>query len=256
MAKQKSTAVLAARQHANELRKEEARRLRRRRALIQAGIITAAVVVVAVIVFAVAFGSRGGGSAARPTTAPPPQSPTATSPVSVGADFVRHGAEDAPVTVALYEDYSCPHCQDYEALIGDTLTDLVESGDVAVQYHPVRIVTNYGNRAGSAAACVAEGDPTSWPEVHTSLFAIHTSETDGWSNTQLRDHISSLGVSHSSVLDCIAEGRFENWIDDNTAAARDAGVNATPTLTINGQTTQTLDPAALRAAVAQAISAG
>ncbi len=156
----------------------------------------------------------------------------------------------------LWVDYSCPHCQEYEDEVGDTFGDLIASGDVAIEFHPMRVVTDYGIRAGSAAACVAVGAPEQYLDVRADLFAVHDAETDGWSNEQLRDHLAA-SIDDQDVLDCIGEGRYAGWIGENTQAAIDAGVSATPTLwvdgalaTVDGESVDRLTSAQLRALVA------
>jgi protein-disulfide isomerase len=257
MAAGKNSSVLAARQRANELRREEAKTLRRRRALVQTGVIGGTIVVLAAIAASIVFGARTAGEVAKPTSPSDTSIPELSgTSLTIGPDYVRLGAEDARITLSLYEDFSCPHCQDYEAAIGATLDDLVATGDVAVQYHPIRIVTSYGNRAGSAATCVAEGQPTRWSDVHASLFTLHDVTTDSWSNARLRDHLVEEGISDEATLECIAEGRYENWIDANTAAAREAGATSTPKLMINGEPSETLDAPALLRTVEQLLAEG
>lgn len=168
---------------------------------------------------------------------------------------MRVGAVAAPVTLSPYEDFSCPHCQTYEGSIGDTLDDLVATGDVAVEYHPARIVTGFGNSAGSIVTCVTVGAPDSWHDVHRTLFALRDATTDGWSNAQLRDQFAGEGISDEAVLDCTADGRYESWIGQNTQTAAEAGVTSTPTLHINDERSETLAPAQLRDAVGKTLAA-
>ncbi|WP_405374114.1 MULTISPECIES: DsbA family protein [unclassified Microbacterium] len=250
MAKRNSAAARAAQAQARELHEREARRHRRRRALIQTSIVGAAGLAVAGIVVSVVLGAQAAGEVAQPKGTPGATvASLGDAPLTIGDASVRLGAADAPVTLSLYEDFSCPHCKEYESAVGPVLDELVAAGDVAVEYHPIQFVTNYGIRAGSAATCVAEGDPERWPDVHASLFAIHDSATDGWGNDQLRDHLAGLGVSDPGVLECVADGRYEKWIDANTDVARDAGVEGTPTLMINGEIVDTLGPEELRSTV-------
>ncbi len=101
---------------------------------------------------------------------------------------------------------------------------------------------------------MAEGAPALWGDVHASLFAIHEATTDGWDAARLRDHVADLGMQDANVLDCVGEGRYEAWIDENTNVARDAGVTSTPTLLIGGVDAGMPDPAGLREAVTRALA--
>lgn len=254
MAKRTSNAVLEARQHANLIRKEEAQRLRRRRVWIQLVIIGTSVIVVAAIVIGIFFATRSTPVAIPTGSAEVTVGGVAGVPLEIGGDSVRVGSVGAHVTVALYEDFSCPHCQDFEATAGPVIEELIASGDVVLEFHPLRVVTNYGNRAGSASACVAEGTPDQWMAVRSGLFAVHDATTDSWRGSDFRNYLARE-ITDESVLSCVEDGRYEKWIDENTDSAAAAGVNSTPTVFINGEEVQVTSGEQLRAAVEQVLNA-
>ncbi len=213
---------------------------RRRRILIQVGVVTAVAVLVVGIITTVALTGRSAGQAGdAPVVDTTVTVGGAQVPFAVDGSAVRLGRADAPAQVDLWVDYSCPHCQDYEAANGPVLAQLVARGDVAVSYHNIQIVSRYGQVAGSAAACVAAEDPQRWPAFNAALYAHHSAETDGWPASRFRDLAASSGVS-PAALDCIGQGRYTGWITDNTADAAAAGVRSTPTLQLNGQTVPTV----------------
>ncbi|WP_166404810.1 DsbA family protein [Labedella endophytica] len=248
--KNESARMREIREKANEQRRAELKAAARRRALIQAGIIAVIIAVVAGGAFAVYNASRGSSELTIPDATATVSVDGAETPFSIDESRIRIGADDAPVTVGLVEDYSCPHFQEYEAEIGSTITDLVADGSIAFEMTPVQIVTNYGVRAGSAAACVAVDEPSSWLTVHEALFERHDGRSDGWRNTDLREFVEGLGVSNTDALDCIEDGTYENWIRQNTTAASEAGITSTPTLLIDGEAVSRLTAEQLRARVA------
>jgi len=230
-------------------------RAKRRRALTQVAIIGGvAVVVIAIIATAVLVGRRGDSSAAGASGGGPSFSGTTTVggggqvPLVIGgsqaANGVRVGNTDAKVTMDLWVDYSCPHCQEFEATNNAAISDLVASGKLAVTYHNIQIVTDYGTEAGSASACVAVHDPSIWPAFNASLYANHSAQTDGWSASQLAAFASSSGAG-DATRSCITDGTYRDWIGDNTAASVKAGVTGTPTMFLNGEKTDTLSGQAL-----------
>lgn len=250
MPKKDSAGILAIRQKANQQRQEDQRAQARRRAFTQGGIIAAIIATVAVIAIFVTTSAHDAQAVNIPSGSALISVGSATEvPLKIGESSVRVGAADAPVSLSIFEDFSCPHCAAYEAEVGDTLVELVESGDLAVEFHPLRIVTTYGNRAGSASTCVAVHAPEDWLTVHAALFAVHDQTSDGWNNRELRDFVREVGVSNSDALECVADGTYSNWIDQNTLAARDSGVSATPTILINGEAAEISDAQTLRATV-------
>ncbi|MBF4621441.1 MULTISPECIES: thioredoxin domain-containing protein [Clavibacter] len=230
------------REKANAQRRLEETRRKRRRLFAQLGVGAAVVVLVA--------GIWGGASLLRDQAAAGSVPPTADADVELAsggqaqvtaeADAVSVGAADAPVTLDIYEDYSCPHCQEYEATTGDLLDRLAGSGQVRVVYHPIQIVTNYGSTAGSTAACVLQHDPSAWPDVHSALFANHSAATDSWTGADFSSWLTSRGVTDPEAITCTEKGAFTSWIGSNTDVAAAAGVTGTPTLMIGGQKTATV----------------
>jgi len=254
VAKKDSERIIAIREKANQQRREQQRAEKRKTVLIQSGIALGIIVVVGAIV--------GGVLVAQNNRAPvvPPSADgtisllgTSGVPFEVAETAVTVGQEDAPVQIDIYEDYSCPHCADYEAAVGSTVLQLIADGDAVVSYHPIQIVTSYGTYAGSAAACVAENDPQNWTGFHTTLFSNHSSTSDGWNSSQFADFAKLFGITDEATLECISDGTYTSWIGSNTDASRDAGVTGTPTLFINGeQQAQLLGPDELLAVVANA----
>lgn len=251
MAKKDSQRIIEIREKANRQRREQQRTEKRKTILIQGSIALGIVIVVGLVVGGI-FLLDNNKTPAAPPSADGTISLGGTDgvPFEVAETAVTVGQKSAPVTIDLYEDYSCPHCADYEAAVGPTLLKLAADGDAVVNFHPIQIVTGYGKSAGSAAACVAENDAQKWPDFHTALFSNHSQQSDGWRAKDFADFARSLGVTDDATLDCVTNASYADWITSNTAASRDAGVSATPTLIIDGEVqAKLLGPQELIAAV-------
>jgi protein-disulfide isomerase len=253
MAKRQDPGAEDRRRQARAAQQAALARAKRRRTLIQLAIVGGvALVVVAIIATAVVLGNRG------TTTAAAAAAPVATAtttvdgtpvPFAIGgggatANGVRVGADSAKVHMDLWVDYSCPHCQEFEATNNDTLTSLVAAGKLAVTYHNIQIVTDYGTEAGSASACMAVHDPESWPTFNAALYANHTAETDSWTSSDLARFAGANGGGDATQR-CISDGTYRSWITANTAASTKADVTGTPTMFIDGKKTDTLSGQAL-----------
>lgn len=236
MAKKDSQRIIEIREKANEQRKLQQKREKRNTLFIQLGIAVGVLALVGAVVAFVVLQNNNRvlepGAAAQGSIT---LGDTANIPLLVGDNAVTLGEKTAPVTIDLYEDYSCPHCADYAVEIGPALLSLVSKGDAVVNYHPIRIVTNYGVAAGSAATCVAAKDSQNWPDFHAALFANHSQQTDGWSAKDFADFAKSKGITDKDTLSCIKQGAYADWIFSNTLASKEAGVTGTPTLFVNGE---------------------
>lgn len=231
-----------------QVRAEQARlaaAAKRRRTITQLAIIGGvAVLVIAIVVVAVVVGNRDKGDVVAPQVSTTVPLGGAQVPLAVAGSAVRLGPADAPARVDLWVDYSCPHCQEFEAANNATLAQLVSDGKVSVSYHNVEFVTGYGGQAGSAAACVAAHDPAAWPAFNAALYANHSSQTDGWDAGEFRDYAGQQGVN-TAAQTCIADQTYTDWIDANTADAAQQKVTGTPTMFLNGEPTALLGGAAL-----------
>lgn len=243
------------RRQARERAKLEAARIQRKRRLTQAAVVSAvAVVAIGIVVIAVVLGTAG-RTANVPTASTNVTVGGTSVPFAVDGSAVQVGQDDAKVTMDLWVDYSCPHCQEFEADSNDVITAKVAAGTLKVRYHNIQIVTAYGTQAGSAGACVATYAPEQWWAFNAALYANHSSETDSYGGSQLADFASQQGVTNNDALSCIRDERYKSWITDNGAAATQAGVTGTPTLFFNGEKSDTVSGAALGTKIDQLASA-
>lgn len=237
------------RRQARERARLEAAKQQRQRRIRQAVVVAVVgIVAVGIVVSAVLLG-RADRAERVPTASTDVTVGGASVPFAIDGSAVQVGKQDAKVTLDLWVDYSCPHCQEFEADSNDVITQKVAAGTLKARYHNTQIVTAYGTQAGSAGACVATHAPDQWWAFNAALYANHSTETDGWKGPQLADFASQQGISNEDALTCIRDQRYTSWITDNTGAAGQAGVTGTPTLFFNGEKTETISGAALGAKI-------
>jgi len=172
-----------------------------------------------------------------------PRGAVAAAGASVGTPrfAVPRGERSAPVTLTVYEDFQCPACRATEAYLRPTIDRLVDGGTVRVEYHPIAFLdaastTDYSSRALGAAACVLDraGDDA-YLRMHDLLYLNQPPEgSAGLSDDQLADLAQQAGANRTAVAQCMEGGTFAGWADAATEQASRDGVNATPTLLVNG----------------------
>ncbi len=111
----------------------------RRRTVIQLAVVGGvALVVIAIVASAVILGNRGRGSTSNTPSADSTLTVDGTTvPFAVSGSSVRVGPADAKAQVDLWVDYSCPHCQEFEAANSTVLNQLIADADVSVSYHNI-----------------------------------------------------------------------------------------------------------------------
>lgn len=242
-----------------ELRKAQAeaarREARRQRIIWGIGglVMLALVVAIGVAVFRAAQSDDGPGSSGGDAT-----------PANVTDGSVPVGEDDAPVTVAIYFDYMCPACGQFEEVNGDDLTRLVEDGQARVELRPISFLdqtsmgTQYSTRSANALATVADGAPDSVWAFHQALYAAQPQEgSTGLSDEELVDVAVEAGVPQG-VADRFEDRSFQGWVERVTEAAFDSGVEQTPTVFVDDEefTGNLFAPGALTAAVEAAAGSG
>ena len=154
--------------------------------------------------------------------------------------ITKAGSHEPKVVLSLYEDFLCPHCGSLEDALGPTIDRLIDTGAVAVDYHPVAILDSmadqYSSRAGNAAFCVAQADTSPGKDVfrefRASLFEHQPMELSGEAPTNLQLSAQArLAGAPADVDDCIMDGSYLTVV---RGTAAEAGIDGTPTMRLNG----------------------
>lgn len=175
------------------------------------------------------------------------------------------GAGDA-VQVAVYLDFMCPACGEFEQMSGPTLAELREQGDVVVEYRPVSILDHasrgaeFSTRSAVAVGFVADRAPEAFMQFLDLIFINQPAQnTSGLSNEDLARLAGEAGapedvtaeIADGSYLE--GEGSFVDWTAAATVqASRDLDPFGTPTVLVDGESLDRWDPASLTAAVDEA----
>ncbi|MHA7653403.1 DsbA family protein [Mycobacterium sp. ML4] len=142
--------------------------------------------------------------------------------------------------VALYEDFLCPACGNFERGFGPTISKLIDIGAIAADYSMVTILDsprtqNYSSRAAAAAYCVADESIEAFRRFHSALYSqdIQPAET----GTKFPDNARLIEIAREAgaagqVPDCINSGKYIAKVNGLAAASK---IRATPTIRINGE---------------------
>lgn len=203
-------------------------------------LITALVGVVAVVLIGALVMLQGTGTAAVDTTGLiAPISPT---PVAL-ADGRSIGRADAPVTLDVWSDYQCPACGQYARTVEPELVDkYVTPGTLRIVQHDAAFqgartggAYDESVEAGAGARCAAVQQGF-WP-FHDWAFANQSGENKGaFADARLRAIATSAGLDVAAWDACRATGEQQAAVRAETKQGMAQGVDATPTLFLNGQT--------------------
>lgn len=206
----------------------------RKRNVATVGFIVAVIAMIALASFLVSRKDDGVAEIAAPRNATDTFGFLLTPAVATG----NPDAPEAPVKVALYEDFLCPTCGRFESESGAFLRDAVAQGRISLEYRPFTFLigasTNrYTQRAANAAACVADtAGVGAYAAFHDVLYANQPAEGGpGPDDDALIAFAEQAGAPKAA--ECIRSEKFEQWIVTALEKGREAGVESTPTVTVN-----------------------
>lgn len=169
------------------------------------------------------------------------QPPMARTPVDL-ADGRTLGKLDAPVTLEVWSDYQCPACGQFAELVEPTIIrDYVTPGTLRIIDHDAafqgaRVAASYDEsvEAGAGARCAAEQG--SYWAFHDWLFANQVGENQGaFRDERLRAIATAAGLDIVAWDACRATGEQQAAVRAETQEGVALGVNATPTMYLNGE---------------------
>jgi len=151
-------------------------------------------------------GSDSGTPAATPTdrrTPTPTPTPEVTEiPALYGPQSLAPptlGDPDAEVTVAVYEDFRCPHCHDYHAETFDRLREeYIDEGTVRYEHHDFPVINENSFQIAVAGDAVGydAGDDAFW-EFAAAVFG--RGYRTHWGLEDLLDVAAAAGADRSYV---------------------------------------------------------
>lgn len=168
--------------------------------------------------------------------------PTTLTPVAL-ADGRSLGKADAPVTLDVWTDFQCPVCGDYARTVEPALVSkYVTPGKLRIVHHDAAFQgaksgASYDEsvEAGAGARCAADQGHY-WP-FQDWTFANQSGENKGaFAADRLKAIVTAAGLDVGAWQACVATGQQQKTVRSETAQAVAQGVNATPTMILNGQT--------------------
>lgn len=164
--------------------------------------------------------------------------------VESGAISVGDGAD----SVAIFVDFMCPFCKQFEDTEGSVIDGLVEDGSITLDIHPLGLLdrasqgTEFSSRSASAMYSVAVNDPDNVLPFLQAMYANQPAEgTPGLTNEEIIEVARQAGVNVAAELEAdITSGRYVKFVQAQTLPE---GAQGTPTLMINGELVPvTFDP--------------
>jgi protein-disulfide isomerase len=174
-----------------------------------------------------------------------PPSPT-SSGIRVAANVM--GQSNAPVTIEEWADLQCPACRQFALGTERQLrTAYIATGKVQFVFHHLAFIGQESIWAGEAVECA--GEQNRFWDLHDRLYAVQGGENSGtFSKANLEKIAGDIGFGADFNV-CLESDRYLQRVTDDTKAGQAKGVNATPTLFVNGRKLADVSIDGVRAAI-------
>jgi protein-disulfide isomerase len=150
-------------------------------------------------------------------------------------------------TVQEFEDMRCPICAAYEQSAGASVLQNAQAGKYKISYTFGTFLDGANGGSGSKKALSALGaalnvSTDAFNQYHTLLYssAVHPDEKkDTFNNADfLIAQAQKVPALKGNVKfsDAVKQGTFDKWALEMTNSFNSSGVNATPTVKVNGKT--------------------
>ncbi len=199
------------------------------------GVVALAVLLVGIFAYVGYQANKDKGEAAASAITPP-------NAVANGGIAIEPGAPESAPEVIVYVDYQCPACAQFEAATGEPLASMARDKEIRLSQTTMTFMDrNIGNdsstRAANAAVCADQAGIC--PAFNTAVFANQSPNHEGYSEDLLRNQLpTQLGLQGEKLTkfqQCVDGSSGATFVEGMNKSAYDAGVTATPTITVNGK---------------------
>lgn len=171
------------------------------------------------------------------------KAPSSTSASAADAPGVTVGPASAPHKVIVFEDFLCPYCGQFEKASHAKLAALAAQGKVQVTYRPFVLLSQAGPYSENSLKVFAIVQKTAGNDVakkyHDLLYANQPSEEGPFpGNDDLVKLAVQAGADKTKVQQGVDKDAGAAWVTGANQAAKDAGVQGTPTILLDGKNYQ------------------
>lgn len=156
------------------------------------------------------------------------------------------GKTDAPVTLILFSDFECNYCGKFEPVLRELLATNKDNLRIVFKHMPLSF-HQYAEPA-ALASIAAQKQGKFW-EMHDRLFL-----TKNWYPGRINDVAREIGLDMNRFNADYVSQETRKQLSKDKEDAQAAGINATPTVLINGWPVPDRSLKSLQAAINKALT--
>jgi protein-disulfide isomerase len=148
------------------------------------------------------------------------------------------GAEDAAVTVDVYEDFACPHCATYNLDVFPKVKEnYVDTEKIRYRFFDFPLPVSEQWSWGGAIAARAVQDRTDHETYFEYAKTLFDRQDELTSNgfTVVHDAADEYDVDGCEVMGSVEQDAYRPVVQQDRQRAVDRGLQSTPTVVVNGE---------------------
>jgi len=146
------------------------------------------------------------------------------------------GTAGAPVVVAIFSDFQCPHCREEAKMLRANLIQTF-SKEVRAYFKdfPLEQIHDWAKPASIAGRCVYREDQPKFWDFHDWVFDKQAELTLTTFRSRFEGFLAEKKIAALPVLQCFDKKATEPEVTKSQEEALKLGINSTPTLFVNGR---------------------
>jgi len=150
------------------------------------------------------------------------------------ADGPAQGAASKDLLLVEFSDLQCPHCKEAEANMEQLARDF-PAARIVHQPFPLVSVHPAAFQAAAEGLCVAKASSAAYFTYEAAVYATQEALTPEGTAKTLADAVTKAGQDPAAIAACAATQPIKDAVAASIKLAEDAGVDQTPTISVNGR---------------------
>jgi protein-disulfide isomerase len=166
----------------------------------------------------------------------------AKSPFQSAIDHIKldgqpsYGKAGAPVTVVVYGDFECPVCKvEADVMRKNLVQSFPDKVQVYFKDFPLESIHPWARAASNAGRCIYKQDPQAFWKFHDWIYENQDGVTPETLNAKVMTWAGTSGIDAIQLGRCVDGKAADKEVAQNMTEGRALGLDATPTLYINGR---------------------
>ena len=150
------------------------------------------------------------------------------------ADGPSSGAASKDLLFVEFTDLQCPHCKDAEPIMKRLAADY-PNAHIVYENYPIVDLHPFAFRAAAYGVCVAKKSNEAFLTFAQAVYDNQAALTDQTGVQTLKDAATKAGADPAAIAACADTPQTKMDVEKSIQLAKDAGVEQTPTLFVNGR---------------------